>query len=105
MSKLTQRPGLGLFEDIHGAESPDAFSRQLREAARRYYGAPMREYLGFVSGNHTDAEKSIRNFQAHFVKRHVPAGATGEVVSCGPAVRVNWRSGRACNSGENYGMG
>ncbi len=37
--------GLGLFEDLHGAASPDLFARQLKEAAARYYGAPLRAYL------------------------------------------------------------
>jgi uncharacterized protein (DUF927 family) len=37
--------GLGLFEKMHGAQSPDAFARQLKDAARRFYGAPLRTYL------------------------------------------------------------
>jgi putative DNA primase/helicase len=71
--------GLGLFENIHGAESPDAFSRQLRDAAKRFFGTPLREYLAFVTANRADAEKAIRDLQAQFVKRHVPPGASGEV--------------------------
>jgi putative DNA primase/helicase len=71
--------GLGLFENIHGAESPDAFSRQLRDAAKRSYGAPLREYLKYVAANRTDAEKAISNFQSEFVRKRVPSGASGEV--------------------------
>jgi hypothetical protein len=29
---------------MHGAQSPDAFARQLKDAARRFYGAPLRTY-------------------------------------------------------------
>ena len=71
--------GLGLFEDIHGAESPDAFARQLKDAARRFYGAPLRAYLGRLSQTRDDVEKWVRGFQERFVKAHVPADASGEV--------------------------
>ena len=71
--------GLGLFENIHGVESPDAFSRRLRDAAKRFYGTPLREYLAFVTANRAQAEKVIREFQIEFVKQHVPHGASGEV--------------------------
>jgi len=71
--------GLGLFENIHGAESPDAFARQLKDAARQYYGAPLRAYLDVLARNRISAEAAIRNFQTDFLGRHVPAGASGEV--------------------------
>lgn len=32
--------GMGLFENIHGAASPDAFARQLKGPAKRFYGTP-----------------------------------------------------------------
>jgi uncharacterized protein (DUF927 family) len=70
---------LGLFENIHGAGSPDAFARQLKDAARRFYGAPLRAYLDFLVRNRAAVEKALRNFQADFLERHVPAGASGEV--------------------------
>jgi putative DNA primase/helicase len=40
--------GMGLFEDIHGASSADAFARQLTESAKRFYGTPLRAYLEYV---------------------------------------------------------
>jgi putative DNA primase/helicase len=72
--------GLGLFEKIHGAESPDAFARKLKEAALRFYGAPLRAHLDFLTANRAAAEKALRNFQGDFLARHVPAGASGEVL-------------------------
>jgi uncharacterized protein (DUF927 family) len=71
--------GLGLFENIHGAESADAFARQLKDAAQKFYGAPLRAYLNEIAKNRHAAETAIRNFQADFLARHVPAGASGEV--------------------------
>lgn len=70
---------LGLFENIHGAESPDAFARQLKDAARLFYGGPLRAYLEFLVRNRAAVEKAARNFQATFLGQHVPAGASGEV--------------------------
>jgi uncharacterized protein (DUF927 family) len=70
---------LGLFEDLHGAESPDAFARQLKGAALRFYGAPLRAYLEFITQNMAAAESAIRNFQDDFIRSHVPEGASGEV--------------------------
>jgi putative DNA primase/helicase len=71
--------GLGLFEKIHGAESPDAFARQLKDAARRFYGAPLRVYLDFLVRNRAAVETALRNFQMEFLTRQVSAGASGEV--------------------------
>jgi putative DNA primase/helicase len=71
--------GCGLFENIHGAESPDAFARQLKGAARQYYGTPLRAYLDVLAGNRAAAETALRNFQTDFLSRHVPAGSSGEV--------------------------
>jgi putative DNA primase/helicase len=75
--------GMGLFEDIHGVESPEAFARLLKDASRRLYGAPLREYLRFLVTNRADCEKAIRNFQTDFLKHRVPAGASGEVFRAG----------------------
>ena len=71
--------GLGLFENLHGAASPDVFARQLKEAAGRYYGAPLRTYLEFVTSKRAAVELALRGFQADFLKNRVPTGATGEV--------------------------
>jgi uncharacterized protein (DUF927 family) len=71
--------GLGLFEDIHGTDSPDLFARQLKQAAARYYGTALREYLAFVAANRASVGSTLRGFQEDFLKRHVPEDATGEV--------------------------
>jgi hypothetical protein len=51
---------MGLFENIHGAASPEAFSRQLKDAARRYYGTPLRAHLDRVVKHREDVEKAVR---------------------------------------------
>jgi len=71
--------GLGLFENLHGASSLDLFARRLKEAAARYYGAPLRAHLEFITGKRAEVESTLRNFQMDFLKNRVPAGAAGEV--------------------------
>lgn len=41
--------GLGLFEELHGADNADAFVRELAEATGRFYGAPLRAFLAILA--------------------------------------------------------
>ena len=71
--------GMGLFEDLHGAESAEAFSRQLKDAARRFYGAPLRAYLAYIVKGRLETEKTVRKCQEEFLRKYVPQDASGEV--------------------------
>lgn len=71
--------GLGMFEDLHGSGSPDAFSRQLKDAARRFYGTPLRPYLRYLVDNRTEVERAVRECRDQFLQDYVPANASGEV--------------------------
>jgi uncharacterized protein (DUF927 family)/5S rRNA maturation endonuclease (ribonuclease M5) len=70
--------GMGLFENLHGAASPDLFARQLKEAARAYYGAPLRAFLRSVVSNRAACEASLRGLRDDFMQR-VPEKAGGEL--------------------------
>jgi uncharacterized protein (DUF927 family) len=70
--------GMGIFENIHGAGSPDAFARRMKDGAQRFYGAPLRPYLAFIVQHREAIEKAIRDVHTDFLRR-VPAGASGEV--------------------------
>jgi uncharacterized protein (DUF927 family) len=41
--------GLGAFEEIHGADSADAFVRELHELTGRFYGAPLHAFLAVLA--------------------------------------------------------
>jgi hypothetical protein len=71
--------GMGLFENTHGSESPDVFSRRLKDAARRYYGSPLRSYLSFLAANRVELETALRKSPSNFVNDQAPEGASGEV--------------------------
>jgi putative DNA primase/helicase len=64
---------------MNWATTPDAFARQLKDATRHSYGVPLRGFLNFVAQNRAETEKAVRNFQADFLNKHVPTGASGEV--------------------------
>jgi uncharacterized protein (DUF927 family) len=71
--------GMGLFEHLHGAPSPDAFALSLGEAAKRYYGAPLREFLRAVVVDRSLVEQMLRAYRADFIAAHVSPEASGEV--------------------------
>ena len=69
----------GLFENLHGAASPDAFARKLKRLALRYHGAPLRAWLQFLTKDQTGAKGALKKLRADFSKKHMPAGGCGEV--------------------------
>jgi uncharacterized protein (DUF927 family) len=71
--------GMGLFENLHDSASPDAFSRDLKDAARSYYGAPFRAFLGRLTQDPVEVERTVRAARGAFAKRFVPSGAASEV--------------------------
>lgn len=72
--------GCGLFENLHGTKSADAFAREMKEAAVQHYGAPFRLFLKRLTRERTEVELVIRKTRETFITRFVPAGATGEVM-------------------------
>jgi putative DNA primase/helicase len=70
---------MGIFENIHGARDPDAFARQLKRAALRYYGAPLRVWLEFLTKDQSAAKTALRKIRIDFRKKYLPSGASGEV--------------------------
>jgi putative DNA primase/helicase len=70
---------MGVFEDIHSADSPDIFAQQMKVAAFTYYGTPLRAWLRSLISNRTVIEKALKTFQADFLRQHVSRDASGEV--------------------------
>ena len=70
--------GLGMFEELHGASSPDIFVAQLREAAQQHYGTPLRSYIENLVRDRTAADQMIRT-ATESMTGVIPADAAGEV--------------------------
>ncbi len=71
--------GLGLFEDLHGFASADAFARHLGAMADAYYGTAARAFLETLTTQIEDAKAAIKEYQAEFIARFCPRNADGQV--------------------------
>jgi uncharacterized protein (DUF927 family) len=71
--------GGGLFEQLHGAASSQAFADQLREATTRHYGHAGRAFVAVLSEDCTGNAAIVQRIRDGFVAQQVPAGASGQV--------------------------
>jgi uncharacterized protein (DUF927 family) len=71
--------GMGIFEVLNGAASPETLARHLSVASRNYYGTPIREYLAQLSRQRQYVLEVLTELRKGFIERHVPADASGEV--------------------------
>jgi len=73
------KAGLGVFECLHNAESPRVFADDLRDAATRTFGSPLREFIRRFSLDwDTELEQAKRDV-AEFVRKFCPPAAAAEV--------------------------
>ncbi|MBB2158473.1 DUF927 domain-containing protein [Gluconacetobacter diazotrophicus] len=76
---------MGAFGDIHDSDTPDAFSKTLKDAVTRHHGTAGRHFISSlienVQGHDSAAEfKDIVNqMRSYFMANYVPAGLTGQV--------------------------
>lgn len=70
---------LGLFENLHGVASPDQFANQLKAAAQRLYGTPIRAFLERLVADRSAVESKVRALRAAFLQQNVPTNCTGEI--------------------------
>lgn len=77
--------GLGIFEDLHEEESADALARALRDATANNYGTPIHAFLAALGDELCSKRDEVLGWlgdqRKQFGKKHVPAGASGQVLS------------------------
>ncbi len=71
--------GLGLFEDLHGANRPEDFADSLRETTSKHYGHASREYLQELTANIEVWKARVRGYMDRFEKDLSPIDADGQV--------------------------
>jgi len=71
--------GLGLFECLHGFKDGGHFSRHLKDASGRFYGTPLRAFLGYVANHADDVRNGVVLAMRGFSDRHCPPAADGQV--------------------------
>ena len=72
--------GKGLFEELHGFESADAFSRHLKTTSASSYGVAARAFLHRIAGELEDIRDAVSRYSRQFVADHVPQSADGQVI-------------------------
>jgi putative DNA primase/helicase len=71
--------GLGLFEDLHGFVSPDAFARHLKKASMSAYGVPARAFLHHLTENLESVRRAITEQSIQFTADLVHDSADGQI--------------------------
>jgi uncharacterized protein (DUF927 family) len=70
---------MGVFENLHEFESPDALSRHLKDAALRYYGTPLRAFIEFIAEHRAAIAEKHPGYLKGFLEDNVSAKSSGEV--------------------------
>jgi uncharacterized protein (DUF927 family) len=86
--------GLGMFENLHGFTSGDAFADHLRNAAKTHYGHASRAYLEQLTADFEAIAPAVKELRQRFVAEHCPKNADGQVS------RVAARFGLVAAGGE-----
>lgn len=86
--------GLGLFENLHGFPSADAFARHLKMAAGEHYGHPSRAFLRTLVDNFDAIAPAVKGYMDEFLVENCPTDADGQVS------RVAARFGLVAAAGE-----
>lgn len=71
--------GMGVFEKLNGADTPEGFSRQIKSAAAEFYGTAALTYLEELVGLREQVGDIIAASVADFTDKHVPPTADGQV--------------------------
>jgi putative DNA primase/helicase len=72
--------GLGLFEDLHGFASADAFARYLKSASNAAYGVAARAFLRQVGNELESIRKAIAEHNRKFAENLIDENADGQVL-------------------------
>ena len=70
--------GMGIFENLHGHESPQAFADAIKRAAATDYGHAARAFIGKMQENSTEAVDSLTRFLAEGLPLISPDAASGQ---------------------------
>jgi uncharacterized protein (DUF927 family) len=71
--------GLGLFEQVHGYGTGQAFADHLKACTRQHYGHAGRAFVTMLAQDPEEHKAQLRECMTAFVKREVSADASGQV--------------------------
>ena len=71
--------GMGLFENIHGSETPEVFARRVVDAANKYYGTALLAWLErIVSADHSAIVEQVNAAASKFIETQLTDEAHGQ---------------------------
>lgn len=71
--------GMGIFEDLHDAETAGEFSIRLQAASNSYYGTPFHHYMNYVARNKQETLEFINNSTKMFIDKYLPQNSCGQI--------------------------
>lgn len=71
--------GMGIFEDLHGQESPQAFADAIKHAAATHYGHAARAFIATFQENRDDATNTLHKALSAGLSQLCPDNADGQV--------------------------
>lgn len=77
--------GMGVFEELHGIESPPLFADAINAATGKFHGAPGMSWLCFIANLRSTSldrdhlEQRIKRDISEFVSEVVPPGSHGQI--------------------------
>jgi len=74
--------GMGVFEKLHGAPTPQAFADSIEELARVNYGTAAEALLTLLTSSEAKRNEAVTQILQHrqaFVSKYVPVNAHGQV--------------------------
>jgi putative DNA primase/helicase len=69
----------GVFENLHGFESGDVFSKYLCKMSQDHFGHASREFLKKVVGQKDEALSYVKDVMAALQAKHLPKNSSGQV--------------------------
>lgn len=72
--------GMGLFEELHGIQSPARFAESIKQAAMKHHGAVGLEWLNHLVINRSEIAELLQSNIKQFVDHCVPPYSEGQVM-------------------------
>jgi len=71
--------GMGLFENIHGCETPAQFADTIKQRTRQYYGTAFPAFLEKLLPRLPDVANELKQSRSTFIDTYLPKGANGQI--------------------------
>ncbi|OUS04247.1 hypothetical protein A9Q96_14945 [Rhodobacterales bacterium 52_120_T64] len=72
--------GMGIFENIHGADDPSTFAQEFKKAVGKFYGTASRAWVKVLATNAEMIRDEIAKKRRLFMENQFPTGADGQVI-------------------------